>query len=201
MIALRLLWGIVSWVGFYVLIDLPLFIIGLPIVAALAYTQQWQWVSTGKDDIGAKFGHQWEWPRTFWLWGNDEDGVLADPLYRMKKQREGWSLSHIAFVWSGLRNSANNLRFVPGLTCIVRPSKVRYKIFSGPKAGQSTGSYLVWQGLYTRLEWTTKWFWLGIGWKIRPSDWVDMSDGEDRLPRDDWRRAGAGFGLRLKKLT
>lgn len=86
------------------LVSLVLSVIGLPVCAALAYTDSYSY------DIHADTYH---WPKWAWLWDNEEDGVcphwyiLAHPT---------WTISRVAFYWTALRNPCNNLRFVRGVS-------------------------------------------------------------------------------------
>lgn len=49
------------------------------------------------------------------------------------------------------------------------------------------------QGAFSRIVWTTKTHWYGVGWKYDPQDQQGISN-------TDWRRFGVGFGIRRKKL-
>lgn len=98
-----------------------LFFIGLPICAVCAYT--------GK------------WPAWTWLWQNQEDGVMGPTWYNPTKSR--WK----SFTWTALRNSVNNLRYVPGVSAKGRPLWIRNwtihgKIFYA-KAGWLSNGYPV----------------------------------------------------------
>jgi hypothetical protein len=92
------------------LVSLALTIIGLPIcallsVAALETTQPSR---TSKAPAASVV---WGWPKPFWLWSNDADGVWG-PYPHSR-----W----YAFYWTALRNPVNNLRFVAGVSKVGRP--------------------------------------------------------------------------------
>lgn len=79
-------------------------VVGVFVVGALCLCKAWAFNFTP----GA-----FHWPRAFWLWDNDEDGVC--PIFFAPPSR--WEV----FVWSALRNPVNNFRFVPGVSKIGRP--------------------------------------------------------------------------------
>ena len=87
-------------------VNIPLAIVGIPICAALAAAAVVEpQYNYNKDKI------IFVWPKSFWLWSNDEDGVMP-PGYNTR-----WKM----FVWTALRNPVNNLRFVPGVSKPGRP--------------------------------------------------------------------------------
>lgn len=76
------------------------------------------------------------WPRWCWIWNNEEDGI-----YGPGKPHTRWQM----FYWSALRNSCNNLRFVPGVSKAGRPLwlvnfTIRGKVFYA-KAGWLSDGY------------------------------------------------------------
>lgn len=169
-----------------VVLDATLGLLGLFIVAGLAYTQSWR-ARESKAYPDKRIVKAWT-PAWAWLWGNEEDGVTGALWFR---QREiGKSAAHIAFLWSALRNSTNNLRFVPVLSLIVNPTKVRFVAWSNGE------NWYAWQGLYSNLRLQIGKYRFWLGWKIKPTD----SDLDQRLPADDYRYPGCGFGLQLKKV-
>jgi hypothetical protein len=126
------------------LVSLILVILGVPLCAALAYLH------------GGDFdGTHYHWPRWAWLWDNEEDGV-APAWYR--QAHADWSLERIMFVWAGLRNPANNLRFVPGVSGKGRPL---WRKTWGPRPG----------GWYAQAGWlgTGGWPVLSAGRNV--NDW------------------------------
>lgn len=60
-----------------------------------------------------------KWPRFAWVWFNDEDGYGPKAGYWNK------------FVWLALRNSVNNLRYVPGVSKVGRPLYYRIWLVEG----------------------------------------------------------------------
>jgi len=100
------------------IVNVPLFLMGLPICLVLSILHAWH------DQIcavktSAVYGKTIQvWPALFWLWSNDEDGVLAGWYGDLHHE---WPLWLRAFMWTGLRNSVNNLRFVPGVSAVGRP--------------------------------------------------------------------------------
>ena len=93
------------------LVSLVLTLLGIPICAALAYSGM-----SGPHTVQGKI--LWHWPKLFWLWDNDEDGVWCD-WYR--KSNPQWSVPRQEFMWTALRNPCNNLRYVPGVSKVGRP--------------------------------------------------------------------------------
>ena len=92
-------------------------------------------------------------PRLFWIWDNQEDGVLPS-WYRQKNAK--WSEARCVFNWTARRNSCNNLRFVKG--------------FSQPK-----GPYKLW----TWSQWVPKTYFLRyipIKWDKSRSAKLDLPD-------------------------
>ena len=89
-------------------INIPLFIIGIPVCAVLA----WGGFSYFAED------NKYHWPRWAYIWDNPEDGVDGAWYQRANKHR---SYAMNEFIWSALRNPVNNLRYVPGVSGIGRP--------------------------------------------------------------------------------
>lgn len=98
--------GYVALFALIQLASLALSIIGVPICAVLS---AFDCVEVVRSPITQKVIGVW--PKLFWLWSNDEDGV--DP--------PGYGTRWKMFVWTALRNSVNNLRFVPGVSHAGRP--------------------------------------------------------------------------------
>ncbi len=99
-----------KYVALFIAIQLAallLTIVGIPVCAALAY-------------IGYSFPTEgkWHWPKWAWIWDNEEDGVWPNWY---AKANPTWSTARVEFMWTGLRNSANNLRYVPGVSKVGRP--------------------------------------------------------------------------------
>lgn len=148
---LRTLLGVPAWLA-YIVIQIPLMLIGFPLVAVLALWMQ----------IRAKYnGHvrtnpQLRFPapfglRLFYLWENDEDGIDGDPWTESNGEPKNpvwfeatasWSTWRKVFVWSAWRNSVGNARRVPflGMDMVDPKDKVVYVV---PK--------------YTSAQWFTQW--------------------------------------------
>lgn len=88
-----------KFIPLFVLIQLASLLLFIPGLLVCAFAP-WH-ITEGK-------GH---WPTLCWLFDNKEDGIFGKgPQTRMQ-----------AIYWAGLRNYANNLRFVPGVSKIGRP--------------------------------------------------------------------------------
>lgn len=92
------------------LVSLVLTIIGIPVCAYLSYVHGYTYDPNTK---------QCHWPSWAWVWDNQEDGVLP-PWYRLRVGF-AWSDAHAMFMWTAIRNSCNNLRYVPGVSKPGRP--------------------------------------------------------------------------------
>ncbi|MFI5397618.1 MAG: hypothetical protein ACHQ9S_18935 [Candidatus Binatia bacterium] len=90
------------------LVSLVLTLVGIPICAALAYGN---FSKPGRRGL-------WHWPKLFWLWDNEEDGVWCR-WYRAA--HPSWSVARQEFYWTAFRNPCNNLRFVWGVSANGRP--------------------------------------------------------------------------------
>jgi hypothetical protein len=140
-------------------------------------------------------------------WSNDEDGVEAG------EELVGYPTWMRIIYWSAIRNPANNLRFVKGLSCRVDPDKVEFDCsgvynFNGVHTITTNYLYfydddlfrfrsLTWCGLYSNLRIQFKMFgkiWrFWIGWKIYPHDSLGITP-------TDYRRFGAGFATQFKRI-
>jgi hypothetical protein len=105
--------------------SLLLLVPGIPVCLAL---------SLGLDFTKAQPLH---WPRWAWIWDNEIDGVCPKWYLDANPKRPRWLC---AFMWAGLRNYANNLRFVPGVSQVGRPL---WRKTWGPKPG----------GFYVQAGW------------------------------------------------
>jgi hypothetical protein len=90
-------------------------IVGIPIVAGLAY------LDVSSYDQRTK---QWHWPRLFWLWDNDQDGLY--PAW-WAAANPTWSQAHAEFQWAALRNSCHNFGT---LSVFRRTSPLWYRTFT-----------------------------------------------------------------------
>lgn len=180
----KLLINLPIWLGFYLLIDLPLFILGLPITYALSRAEAWH--TRDSKFYPSRPIPVWN-PSWAWIWGNEEDGVIGAPFW--VERNAGRSLSSIAFRWSGIRNNVNNLRYVPGLSLRVNPRKIKFI-----DCGLFT---ITSHGFYSNLSYTgPNGLWFQIGWKVHKED---ASLPGTELPTTDMRYPGCGFGLRLAR--
>jgi hypothetical protein len=113
--------------------SLLLMIAGIPICAVLAYGKFARWD-----------GKQWHWPAWAWIWDNEEDG---DTATWYSQQHANWSLAHREFIWTALRNSVNNLRYVRYVSGKGRPLWLRNWQMRGKtyyaKAGWSSAGFPV----------------------------------------------------------
>jgi hypothetical protein len=96
------------------------------------------------------------------------------------------------FVWSAIRNSTANMRWLPFFG--MRIDRVRIQFDFGMKhSGKDVRYWLVWQGLRAgfRYFWTNeRCFW--IGWKLMPHD---HHATEHDLPANESRAPGVGFAF------
>lgn len=144
-----------------------------------------------------------------YIWSNQEDGIVAGEEFI------GWPTWWRIIYWSAIRNPANNLRFLPYISCKIIPSEIEASLSDIKDIdGQVTPkervtnlrSYdddryrfitLIWQGWYSNLRIQFKMFgkiWrFWIGWKIYAHD----SLGVNPL---DYRAKGAGFATQFKRI-
>lgn len=194
-LALRILLSIPLWLARVLILFLPLWILGLPIVAACAW-QAWCWPTRANrfDRTVLKF------PRIFWLWGNDEDGVDGlrggDPAQQWwANKTAGWSPQKRIFTWSAMRNPVDSLRWIPVLNPKLEPARVRFiGMDHEPNEGES-GWYYAWLAgtAYSciRVERFGFRFWLGQ--KLHPEDVHGLQPGDVRAIRCD-------FAIQLKRV-
>lgn len=197
----RLWYFIPIWVGWYLLIELPLTLLGFAVVwyyggAMSVYraASNYYFSEDGKPRQILRWRAPW-WVEN--LFGNEEDGVDGLPLVLTTEVLEGrqawwqretleWTVFRRIWMWSAFRNSVSNLRF----TCLgmsIEPDRVRALLFP-------SGGWLAWQGLRGRIHWEFKGRVLEVGWKVRPDDAEGLKPEDSRFP-------GVGFGARLKKMT
>lgn len=168
MIPLRLLLLLVETAVWWS-INLPLFLLGLVLVPFAIWFRV---VQRGPitDRLIANA------PRWLWLWGNDEDGLAADWY---DQQHQDWSPFRVMYTWSALRNSVNNLRFVPVLSPKLNPAQI------GWWHSKSGNVIVCWQGWYVGIE--TPWF--HHGYNVQPEDGLHPG----WIPATDFRWRGIGF--------
>lgn len=169
---LLLAWAVPTWIV-YQLINVPLMLLGLLIVpVAIAFLRERVSPITGKPIVDA--------PAWLWPWGNSEDGY--DPLwYWIARPR--WSRFRRMYTWAAIRNSVNNLRWVPILNPKLNPARIC-------AVGGMHWS-LAWQGPYVSLELFFEAFSAVCGWRVYARDM-----GRPAVA-GDWRVHGTGFRLTL----
>jgi hypothetical protein len=187
---LQLILAPFTWVAF-LFIDIPLWLVGIPICYYLARTKKSHVAYVSRYDRTLRV---WA-PKWAWLWSNDEDGVDGlrggdpDNFWWRDQTKDDWTR---LFHWSGWRNPVGNLRFVPLLSFKIDPSRVHFIGNADPRnvvhlqdRPFMVGTF-VWQFPYSGL-----WLYLGkfrfrIGWKLEPKD-------AQGLEENDYRRQGCGF--------
>ena len=172
----------------------------MAILHKLTTKSQWSTINNaGKEILVWKFSFMWPW-------SNEEDGVVAGEEFLSMPT---WFR---IIYWSAIRNPANNLRFVKGLSVELEPSKIRHVATTPVNIlGHDYGFtdlyaldmdeycfvYLCWQGIYSNFRVQFKMFgkiWrFWIGWKIYPHDSYGISP-------TDYRNRGAGFATQFKRV-
>lgn len=119
----RLVYAVPVWAAFLVL-QIVLIIVGALICPPLLWyglkQREWPWVfwSNTYKHFYAGF------PDWAYLWSNESDSVLGPSEYAAKYP--AWSPLKRAIMWTCVRNVAPNARFVPVLSHIIEPAKVRF---------------------------------------------------------------------------
>lgn len=175
MIYLRIAWAAISIAAFWLLVCLPLTIIGFfvtPIGIALRRV------------IPSPItGLPIEVPPAFlFLWGNNQEGY--SPVW-YAEYRPKWPAWLRRYEWAAWRNSCNNLRFVKALHPPPDPARICFSYLR-------PNLLLIWQGAFHRIIWTRPNGTLLAGWKYDVSDAVGVRE-------NDWRRYGVGFGIRWRR--
>lgn len=194
----------------YAALVLPLIVIGIPLIAVLAlfYRHTTLYGPSRHFSADERDILTWRWRWIDALFGNDEDGVdglptsVSTPPFPIVMERQAWWHTKTyswpqwrrIFVWSALRNSNANLRFLPFFGLKIDPSRVR--AIPGKSFGHDWT--LVWQGPRASF----RWYWssgrcLWVGWKVKPSDrwWVWTHSPVSSLPSSDSRAPGVGFAF------
>lgn len=194
---------ILTWILF-LLFRTVFILLGLVIVPILSILNEY----TTKIELSRINGRaivNWKW-KLFYIWSNDEDGVIAG------SELIGYPAWIRMIYWSAIRNPANNLRFIRGLSCPIIADKVKYN-YSEIKLIDDSEPYLInlymydrdnyrfitltWINYYSNLRIQFKMFnriWrFWIGWKIYPHDSIEISE-------HDYRRFGAGFATQFKRV-
>jgi hypothetical protein len=126
-------------------------------------------------------------PRWLWLWGNDQEGY--DPRW-YQIYRAGWPRWFRMWEWAALRNSVNNIRYVPWLHPDPATAEVDMHF-------SSSGCILYTTGPFARLIVTFEGGDLLVGWKMPPmAPYWDAPARIAYLQKDPlpW-----GFGVRYRK--
>ena len=183
---INLLWAIPIWCIFIV-IYVPMILLGwilIPLAVLFGAYEVRQSQFYDKQILS------FTWPIMF-PWGNEEDGISAGRQY--KDCGPEWKQ---IIYWTAVRNPVNNLRFVPILSVIVNPKKVRFignlddiQLYD-TKIPQW---FFAWQGPYANFYWQFNFlghlrrFW--IGWVIYPTDIFGVTN---------YRKFGAMFTIQFK---
>lgn len=182
----------------YAAIMIPLTVIGIPLIAILAlFPAAMVWDDSRHYKDGRK-ALCWRWRWLDAIYGNDEDGingmpcVFDPPIFVVQPRQKWWHLKtqdwsrwRTIFVWSALRNSCANCRFLPFLGMKIAPARVHL-------AGGLRWT-LLWQGWRAGF----RWYWndrrcLWLGWKMKEEDFFSLKDS---LPESDSRAPGVGFAF------
>lgn len=202
---LRLIYFIPTYLIFLIFRTIMI-LLGLVLIPPLAilhkYTSKTEVsIVNGRDILNFKY-------KLMFPWNNNEDGIVAGEEFL------GYPTWFRIIYWSAIRNPANNLRFVKGLSCKIEPSKVKYvgttpvrqdanvTEISGPMIyryddDRFTFISLTYQGFYSNLRIQFKmlgkvWrFW--IGWKLYPHDSLGIDE-------NNYRAKGAGFATQFKRI-
>ncbi|MGL4790428.1 MAG: DUF7338 family protein [Anaerotignaceae bacterium] len=199
---IRLVYFIPIWLVFLLFRTLVI-ALGLIIIPPLAIMYK----LTTKTEISIINGREilnWKY-KLFWLWSNQEDGILAGE--ELLKYPNAIRIIY----WSAIRNPANNLRFIQLLSVKIEPKKINFilsklKTFNDNYGDKFIHNYdsdlyrfttLTWQGIYSNLRIQFKMFnkiWrFWIGWKIYPHDILGIDP-------NDYRAKSAGFATQFKRI-
>lgn len=223
-LALRISWGVLSWVLFECLVNIPCILLGWVLVPVMAAFKQYKHQTSFKLFDGTVVEHSkstihWK-HRWMYIWDNYEDGIDCDTYYKSN------STFKRIVAWSANRNPANNLRTVPVLSCNVHPDQVRFigSKMNWTNVGTKEFTWLHHPGniLTARfkkfvLDYDTNipmWYfcWMGaysnfrIQFKFRGDlyrFWVGWKLYPDDIYQTEfgYRKYGAGFATQFKRLT
>jgi hypothetical protein len=157
-------WLTFSWLAVELFVFIPLFILGLPVLAValkLAKIESRPSITPWKADVLAFKNPVLDW----WL-GNKEDGLCAMWWRRDHPTWSGWRLGWSWFV----RNPLTNLRYAPIVGTVPRPARIRFLGADDEPDWDHPGWCLTWDGPYSGFVWQTAKFKLWIGWKLLPQD-------------------------------
>lgn len=185
----RLIYAPLSWLGFIVLVNLPLIILGWVLIAIAALCKAYTQTPDGLYHFTWKF---------MWLYDNTDDGIACNDY-------SGYTNMFMRIVsWSAIRNPVSNLSHVPIIMCFIDPSRLRF-VGSLGNTGASTSAvmaydtnipqwFFAWQGFYTcfyarfRMPFTQNLYLFWIGWKMLPTDIYHIPN---------YRSDGSGAGIQL----
>ena len=93
--------------------------VGLVVIAPLAYFRCWEYVDGRNPLFPGRKVLSWKWRYATLLWCNDESGIGGPGR---------WD----AYEWSAIRNSANNMRILPGASYLITgaPKVTHYGSFT-----------------------------------------------------------------------
>lgn len=142
--------GWLYWVV-YQLLSLLATLIGIPLCYALATTRSWR-LRDSKNQHYKRQVTAWKYEPLTLLWGNEEDGVTGAEWFHKANQTR--TDVQIAFEWSALRNSANNMRLLPGAMAVLKKSDIIYR--------DTAHGFVATFGWRQCIEWRG----FRIGWRI-----------------------------------
>ncbi len=218
---IRLIYFVPIWAVFFILRNL-MFVLGWVVVPIAALFRAWHInYDKEKDNKGEYpnvYHFTWKW---MYPWDNDEDGIACQTYWKAKSgiKFKRFTIvlpkfSHMFFQilhWSCVRNPANNLRYVPYISCKIEPKKVRWigtdnkRPYEFDRKPPEKEWFVAWQGFYSCLWIQKKFFpdWvplvsgfrrLWIGHKVFPEDTLG-------IPDTSYRKDGAGFAIQFKRLS
>lgn len=95
--------AVLMW-GLWFALQIPLFILGLILIPIALWCD-------AAHTVDSLIHFTWKW---MWLWDNAEDGIC--PVW-YERAHPTWGPIRLAFTWSAIRNSVNNLQRVKWLNC------------------------------------------------------------------------------------
>lgn len=92
-----------------------------------------------------KATQQWHWPRVFWPWDNDIDGLCPEWWQRA---HPSWSQERLMYVWAAWRNPAENVGAIrgarlPGGPIVLKQFAIRGKLFYAKAGWQGSTGQIV----------------------------------------------------------
>lgn len=153
------------------------------------------YMAPGRDGTGAPVAvFHFTWGFMF-PWDNIEDGIANDTYVKFE------SMFMKIVYWSCIRNPANNLRVLPGTSCRIVPSEVRW--VGGPHTDPMLYDmkppkaewFYAWQGPYASIWYQYNFrgqvYRIWLGFKIYPSDVNGVTP---------YRKNGAGMVTQWKRV-